>query len=516
MGKTNMEGLIGVLKSWSVHTVAAVVFLYILLKILKRGRHKSGRRPPAPPCWPLIGHFHHLISGLPHHNLAKIAEKYGPIVWLELGAASVVVVSSSDIAKEILKTQDHIFASRPPAILGEMLFANGLDLLFSPLNDNFREARKIFTTELLSQQRIDSFQDLRREFFSTTMQRAFEEGDANRFINLAEIMHEQFMSLSTRMLYGKDGRAHSKQLVEFIRILTTTGWFVVEEYFPFLKPFDPSGQVKRLKNLGENYFHLMDSVIDQHLKENSNSNSNREQNFLDVLLAMSNFTRVQVKVLLLDILLAGGDTSPDTIVWAIAELLRHPDVMERLQNELDDVIGKERLVEEEDLKKLEYLQAVVKETLRLHPIGALGVPHFSTEATKVAGYDIPASTRVMINLYAIGRDPKVWENPQKFDPLRFLNSPIDVKGQHYEVLPFSSGRRKCPGMNLALVSVAYNIAQLVHACSFSLPEGMTGLDVDLEESFGTTLCKRNPLNLLMKRRLPTHVYGKAGLSVSAQ
>ncbi|BBN03080.1 hypothetical protein Mp_2g20550 [Marchantia polymorpha subsp. ruderalis] len=199
----------------------------------------------------------------------------------------------------------------------------------------------------------------------------------------------------------------------------------------------------------------------------------------------------------------------------MTELLRHPNIMERLQSELDDVIGKERLVEEADLQKLEYLQAVVKETLRLHPIAVLAL-HCSMEATKVAGYDIPANTRVTLNLYAIGRDPKVWENPLKFDPSRFLNSPIDVKGQHYEVLPFGSGRRRCPGMNFALVSVPYTLAQLVHACSISLPEGLTHLDVDVEEKFGISVGRRNPLNLLITRRLPSDVYRKAGLNVIGQ
>ncbi|BBN02825.1 protein MpCYP829-like11 [Marchantia polymorpha subsp. ruderalis] len=509
MSKTSMEGLIAEFKSWSMHSVAALVFLYILLKDFKRIRHKSGRRPPGPPSLPLIGHFHHLLFGLPHHSLSKIADKYGPIVWLDLGSVSVVVVSSSDMAREILKTQDHIFASRPAVLLGDMLFAKGEDLLFSPLNDNFRLMRRVVSTQLFSQQRIDSFQDLRRESAFKMMQTAFEEGHANRHISLSDLMHEQFMSMTTRMLYGMDGHAQTQQLLEIVRDLTHTGWFVIEEYFPLLKPFDPSGEVKRLKKLGQKYFDLMDSIIDQRLKEISNSKSNREENFLDVLLAMSNFTRLQVKGLLLDNIFGGSDTSPDTIVWAITELLRHPNTMERLQNELDDVIGKERLVEEADLNKLEYLQAVVKETLRLHPVGVLGTPHFSTEATKVAGYDIPASTRVMVNFYAIARDPKVWENPLKFDPSRFLISPVDVKGQHYGVLPFSSGRRKCPGMNLALVSVAYNIALLVHACSISLPEGLTSLDVDVEEKFGLTVSKRNPLTLLIKRRLPSVVYAEA-------
>ncbi|BBN20289.1 hypothetical protein Mp_8g17950 [Marchantia polymorpha subsp. ruderalis] len=216
----------------------------------------------------------------------------------------------------------------------------------------------------------------------------------------------------------------------------------------------------------------------------------------------------------LDIISAGAETTPDTIVRAITELVRHPNIIERLQSELDDVIGKERLVEEADLNNLEYLQAVVKETLRLHTVVGLGIPHFSTEATKVSGYDIPANTQVMLNYYAINRDAKVWKNPLKFDPSRFLNSPVDVRGHHYVLLPFGAGRRRCPGMNLALVNVAYNIAQLIHACPISLPEGLTHLDVDVEEKFGMTVARGNPLNLLIKRRLPLDVYRRAGLQLS--
>ncbi|BBN02525.1 protein MpCYP829-like2 [Marchantia polymorpha subsp. ruderalis] len=509
-----MEDLIAVLTGGSVQFLAALVFLYVLLKVFKRVRYTGRKRPPGPPSLPLIGHFHHLLFGMPHHSLARIAEKYGPIVWLELGAVNVVLVTSSDMAREVLKTQDHIFASRPSGILVEKVFKKAQGIIWSPFNDHFRLARKIISTELFSEKRIDSFKDLRRQMTFRTLGTAFEEGHAKRYINLADLMHNQFICLTTQMLFRMDGHAQNKDLLEISDDLMSAGWFVIEEFFPLLQPLDLSGQVRRLKNIGERYFELMDSIIDNRLNENSNSKSNTQEDFLDVLLATSKFSRVQVQLLILDIIMAGTDTSSDTIVWAINELLRHPNIMERLQSELDDAIGKERLVEEADLNNLEYLQAVVKETLRLHPVGALGMAHFSTEATKVAGYDIPANTRVMLNLYAIGRDPKVWENPLKFDPSRFLNSSIDVKGQHYEVLPFGSGRRKCPGMNMGLVSVLYNLAQLVHACSISLPEGLTHLDVDVEEKFGMGVARRNPLNLLIKRRLPLDVYRGAELQFS--
>ncbi|BBN11121.1 protein MpCYP829-like30 [Marchantia polymorpha subsp. ruderalis] len=508
-----MEDLIAVLTSWSVQFIAALVFLYVLLKVFKRVRYAGGKRPPGPPSLPLIGHFHHLLFGLPHHSSAKIAEKYGLIVWLELGAVRVVVVTYSDIAREVLKTQDHIFASRRPLIMADMVFKRGQNLGLSPWDDHFRLFRKIFTTELLSQNRIDSSKDFRRQMTLRTLRTAFEEGHGNRYINLADLSHNQFLYLTTRMLFRTDGHAQNKDLLEITHDFISAGGLVIEDFFPLLKSLDLSGQVRRLKNIGERYFKIMDSIIDNRLKENSNSKSNTEEDFLDVLLATSTFSRVQVQLLLLGIIVGGTDTSADSIVWAITELLWHPNIMERLQRELDDVIGKERLVEKADLNNLEYLQAVVKETLRLHPVAGLGVPHYSTEATKVAGHNIPANTWVILNIYAIGRDPQDWENPLKFDTSRFLNSPVDVRGHHYEVLPFGAGRRRCVGMNLALVCVAY-IAQLIHACTISLPEGLTHLDVDVEEKFTLTVARRDPLNLLMKRRLPLDVYRKAGLQFS--
>ncbi|PTQ26414.1 hypothetical protein MARPO_1902s0001 [Marchantia polymorpha] len=359
-------------------------------------------------------------------------------MWLELGAVGVVVVSSSDMAREILKTQDHIFASRPSNLVGDMVLGKGQDLGFSPLNDHFRLVRKVYTTQLLSQQRIDSFKDLRRELLMKTMSTAFEEGHANRYISFADFMHELFMSITTRMMFRRGAGAHNQEFIKTMIDVTNSDFIFIEDFFPLLKPLDLSGRIKKLRMAAEKYNDIMESIIDNRLKEKPNSKSYNDENFLDVLLAMSDFPRDQLKYLLLNIIIGGTDTSSEPIVWAMTELLRQPTIMERLQSELDDVIGKERLV---DLQKLEYLQAVVKETLRLHPAAVLGVPHFSKEATKVAGYDTPANTREMLNLYAISRDPKVWENPLKFDPSRFLNSPIDVKGQQYEVLPFSSGRR---------------------------------------------------------------------------
>lgn len=202
------------------------------------------------------------------------------------------------------------------------------------------------------------------------------------------------------------------------------------------------------------------------------------------------------------------------MLWILAELLKQPAVMRKLQQELDDVVGRDRLVEESDIANLPYLKCIVKEVFRLHPVLPLLVPHFNEEERTVGGYDIPAKTLVFVNVYAIGRDPTIWEDPLLFNPDRFIDSKMDVKGQNFELLPFGSGRRMCVGYNLGLITVEYGIAQLCHALEISLPEGMSPKDIRMTESPGTSVTREDPLHVRVSPRLPSHVYAKAGIELS--
>lgn len=214
-----------------------------------------------------------------------------------------------------------------------------------------------------------------------------------------------------------------------------------------------------------------------------------------------------------DVIIASSSTSSATMLWTLAELMRHPDMLRRVQKELDAVVGKNRLAEESDLVNLEYLRAVIKETFRLHPVLPLLLPHQSDVDVQIGGYDIPAKTRVMVNTYAIGRDPQVWEDPLEFNPDRFLNSPIDVKGQNFELLPFGAGRRMCVGYNLGLMTVENGLAQLLHTCDLNLPEGMSPKDVSMVEVSGASVTRSEVLQLRVTPRLPAHVYTQAGMSI---
>lgn len=197
---------------------------------------------------------------------------------------------------------------------------------------------------------------------------------------------------------------------------------------------------------------------------------------------------------------AGTDTSANEICWAFAEFMRHPEVVEKALEELDSVVGKERLLTEADIPNLKYLQAIVKETFRLHPVGVL-LPYESTEATVIDGYHIPAKSRIFVNNYAISRSPDNWDNALEFIPERFLESTRDVKGQDFEVMPFGSGRRMCIGMNLGLLMVQLTIGQMLQVCKWSLPPGVKPKDVDMTEDAGISVPLKTPLQVIATPRL---------------
>lgn len=200
-------------------------------------------------------------------------------------------------------------------------------------------------------------------------------------------------------------------------------------------------------------------------------------------------------------LVGSMDTSSTAIEWAFAELLKHPDVMKKAQQELERIVGLERMVEESDLPNLEYLDMVLKESLRLHPVAPLLIPHESLEACTVNGYHIPRKSRIIVNTWAIGRDPKVWDDAEKFVPERFIGSNIDYKGRDFQFLPFGEGRRGCPGMHLGLTVIRLVLAQLVHCFDWELPNGRLHTELDMDEEFGLTMPRANHLHVIPTYRI---------------
>ncbi|XP_077230227.1 trimethyltridecatetraene synthase-like [Tasmannia lanceolata] len=208
-----------------------------------------------------------------------------------------------------------------------------------------------------------------------------------------------------------------------------------------------------------------------------------------------------------DLIAGGKESSAVNVEWAFSELLKHPQIFEKATKELDKVIGKERWVEEKDIPNLPFINAIMKETMRVHPSSPMLAPHFTREDSVIDGYDIPAGTRVLINTWTIGRDPTIWDTPEEFRPERFIGREIDVKGQDFELLPFGSGRRMCPGYTLGLKVIQLTLANLLHGFKWKLPDKMTPEELNMEEIFGLAIMRKIPLEAIGEPRLPAHVYG---------
>lgn len=205
-----------------------------------------------------------------------------------------------------------------------------------------------------------------------------------------------------------------------------------------------------------------------------------------------------------DMITAGMDTTVISVEWAMAEIVRHPRVQEKIQEELDRVIGRDRIMLETDFPKLPYLQAVVKESLRLHPPTPLMLPHKASVDVKIGGYDVPKGSNIIVNVWAIARDPKLWKNPLEFRPERFLEEDIDIKGNDFRVLPFGAGRRICPGAQLGINLVTSMLGHLLHHFKWTLPEGTKPEDVDISEHPGIVTFMHTPLQAIATSRLPSH------------
>lgn len=505
-----VKALVALAAAWS-----CFIFMY-------RNR-KQRLLPPGPFPLPVIGNLH-LLGTLPHQALAALSLKYGPLMSLRLGSSALtIVLSSGDMCKEFFKTHDRIFSSRPTSAAIKHLSYNLSDVAFAPYGPYWRQMRKVCVLQLLSSRRIESFRFIREEEVSVMIRSILdsnaEHPQGSRPFNLSKTVSALTNAIICRMALGRKysdedvvGSAGFNSMVK--ETLLLAGSFNVGDYVPYLAWIDDlRGLNRRLKNVHISQDQYLEKVIDEHV--NAQNDCNVAEDLVDVLLAASEdkdmefqITRENIKAVIFDMLVGGMDTSSTTIEWTMSELLRNPPVMNKLQDELERVVGMERRVTESDLPSLLYLQAVVTETLRLHPAAPFGI-HSSVEDCTVLGYHIPRNTRVLLNLWAIGRNTKRWgEDVESFRPDRFVDDEggsanlVDARTQeNFEWLPFGAGRRGCPGRHLATLVVELAVAQLLQCFNWKLP--LDRQELDMTEKFnGLTLPRAHELLAIPTPRLP--------------
>ncbi|XP_060198636.1 cytochrome P450 71A1-like isoform X2 [Lycium barbarum] len=420
-------------------------------------QYPKRKLPPGPRPWPIIGNLN-LLGSLPHNSLHHLSQKYGDLMLLKFGSKPVLVASSPEMAKEILKTHDAIFASRPALAAGKPIL----------LQDHLPR----FTLRTISR---------------LVMSGKYCSDDSIVTLQTLQLMLDEWFFLGGVINLG--------------------------DWVPWLSWFDLQGYIKRMKALGKNLTEYYKYVLEDHKAKRQTEENYVPTDMVDVLLHLADDPNLEVKLttdsmmgIIHDLLAGGTDTSAAAIEWAFQELLRRPNIIDKAHQELDVAIGKERWVEEEDFSKLPYLEAIIKETFRLHPLAALLPPHYSLEDCNVAGYDIPKGTLVYVNAWSLGRNPKYWDRPEEFIPERFIENNVDIKGQNFTMLPFGSGRRKCPGYSFGIKVVRTTMANLLHGFNWKLPRDMKPEDISMEEIYGLTTHPNKPVSMIMEPRLPLHFY----------
>ncbi|KAJ7958090.1 Cytochrome P450 [Quillaja saponaria] len=400
---------------------------------------------------------------------------------------------------------------------------------FAPYSPFWREMRKLATVELLSSRRLDILKHVRvselgmgiRDLYNLWVQSKAH----SVLVELNRWLEELTLNVVVRMVAGKryfgtsasceddEARRCQKAISQFFHLI---GIFVVSDALPFLWWLDLQGRERAMKKTAKELDAILEGWLEEHrkLRVNGVVKAEGDQDFIDVMLSLkeeghlSNFQHdadTSIKSTCLALILGGSDTTAGTLTWAISLLLNNRHMLKKAQEELNLHVGRDRQVEESDIKKLVYLQAIIKETLRLYPAGPLLGPREALEDCIVAGYDVPAGTRLVVNIWKIHRDPRIWTDPSSFRPERFLTSHahVDVRGQDFELIPFGSGRRSCPGVSFALQVLHLTLARLLQSFEFATPSDQP---VDMTESSGLTIPKAIPLEVLLTPRLSAYLY----------
>ncbi|KAK1301212.1 Geraniol 8-hydroxylase [Acorus calamus] len=417
--------------TWLALGCTSIYFLFFfLLRHLPHHKSRLPNLPPGPAPLPIIGSLHKL-GDRPHISLTKLSKHHGPLMSLQLGHVTTVVASSPAVAREILQKNDQYLAFRFVPDAFHVFDHDQKSMVWSPLNHLWRNLKRFSTTQLFTNQRLDANHGLRRAKVQELIDHVESCCAEGRPVDIGRVAFVTAINLISNTVFSVDlvgvNSESSHEFKETVwAIMMEGGSPNVSDYFPVLRWMDLQGRRRRQRANFHKLHVIFDEMIDNRLRQGTPLSANAtSKDFLDVLLQSlqsSELDRMTIKALLTDIFAAGSDTSSNTVEWAMAELLHNPKAMTRAQAELSEIIGFGNHIEESDIARLPYLQSIVKETLRLHPPAPFLIPRKAEANVDVSGFTIPKHAHVLVNVWAIGRDTSVWDNPNKFNPTRFMGS----------------------------------------------------------------------------------------------
>ncbi|KAI9079906.1 hypothetical protein K1719_038152 [Acacia pycnantha] len=470
----------------------------------------SHRFPPGPRPYLIIGNILDIGSN-PLLSITNLSKTYGPIMSLRLGTRTVIVISSPEIAKEAFHNHDLDFSGRTFPDSARGLDHHQFSIAWLPISPQWKALRRACVTNLFSTLKLDSTQVLRQSKVGDLINHVHELSIKGEAVDLAEAAFTTVLNSISNMLfsrdfacYGSDKSQEYKKLV--VGILHEAGRPNVSDIFPILSFLDLQEARARMRGYCKTLYELFEDILEERLSFRGSKMESKGYNdvldsFIDLIQDdSSQLSRDDVLHLFLDLFLAGTDTTSTTLEWAMAELIRNPEQMAKAKTELQQVVGQSSVkLEESTVSKLPFIQAVIKETLRLYPPAPFLPPHKAICDVELCGFLVTKNAELTVNMWAMGRDPSIWEDPNLFLPDRFLEGEIDFKGSDFEFIPFSAGRRICPGLPLATRVLGFMLASLMYHFDWKVPDGLKPEDMDMSQNNGITLHKAQPLRAIPVR-----------------
>nr|ACA64048.1 cytochrome P450 monooxygenase C3H [Salvia miltiorrhiza] len=498
--------------------LAAVAAVLAAYKVSRRLRYKV---PPGPRALPIVGNLYNIKPVLVR-CFTEWSETYGPIFSVYLGSQLSVVVNSAALAKEVLKDNDVQLAYRNRTRQINKFSKNGSDLIWADYGPHYVKVRKLCTLELFSIKRLDALRPIREDEVTAMVASIFDHctkpEDKGKAVVLRDYLGMMAFLHITRLTFGKrfidsngviDEQGQELKYILNNAITLGTKKSAFAEFLPWFSfLFKEQNDALAAHDARANSF--TKRIMEEHTLARQKT-GNTKNHFVDALLTLQEEYQLSddtVTGLLWDMISAGMDTATITAEWAVAELVRNPRVQRKVQEELDRVVGRDRVMTEADIASMPYLQCVTKECYRMHPPTPPMLPHKASTDVKIGGYDIPKGTTVSVNVWAIGRDPAVWKDPLEFRPERFQEEDVDMKGTDYRLLPFGSGRRICPGAQLAINLVTSVLGHMLHHFAWSPPSAE---DIDMMEQPGTVTYMSKPLEAIPTPRLPAELYKRVAV-----
>nr|AWY62817.1 cinnamate-4-hydroxylase [Ginkgo biloba]AWY62818.1 cinnamate-4-hydroxylase [Ginkgo biloba] len=479
----------------SINLEKGLIALFVVVVsaiFVSKLKSKKLKLPPGPFALPIFGDWLQVGDDLNHRNLTDLAKKYGEIFLLKMGQRNLVVVSSPEYAKEVLHTQGVEFGSRTRNVVFDIFTGKGQDMVFTVYGEHWRKMRRIMTVPFFTNKVVQQYRFAWEDEISRAVEDVKNRPEASTTgIVIRRRLQLMMYNIMYRMMF--DRRFESEEDPLFLKLKALNGErsrlaqsfeYNYGDFIPILRPF-LRGYLKICKEVKEMRLSLFkDYFINERKKlaSTKGSSSLGEKCAIDHILDALDKGEINednVLYIVENINVAAIETTLWSMEWGLAEIVNHPDIQQKIRKELDTVLGPGVEITEPDTTRLPYLQAVVKETLRLHMAIPLLVPHMNLNQAKLGGYDIPAESKILVNAWWLANNPEWWNKPEEFIPERFLEDEqkIEANGNDFRFLPFGVGRRSCPGIILALPILALSLGRLVQNFDLSPPPGHSKVDV---------------------------------------